>query len=199
MRGLQRVIRLFTGFDAREAAGWHAFVDSVHAHTSAPVTISRLPEAQGDGSNRFSFSRFLVPDLCAFSGWAIYADGADMICRGDISLLWELRDPQYAVQVVKHEYRTKFPRKYLGTQMESPNIDYPRKNWSSLILWNCAHEANRAISGNRHRFEWLADELIGELPLTWNWLADEYGYNEQAHLLHYTAGIPVQALHMGAQ
>lgn len=191
------MIRLFTGWDAREAAGWHAFVDSVYANASDLVTVARLPELQGDGSNRFTFSRFLIPELCGLEGWAIYADGADMLCRADIADLWALRNPGYAVQVVKHDYRTKFPRKYLGTPMESANIDYPRKNWSSLILWNCAHPLNRAFAG-AHDFAWLPDAQIGELPKEWNWLADEYGYNEQAHLLHFTAGMPVQALHMAA-
>jgi hypothetical protein len=190
------MIRLFTGWDAREAAGWHVFTDSIYAHASEPVAICRLPERQGDGSNRFTFSRFMVPELCNHEGWAIYVDGCDMLCRGDIAELWALRDERYAVQVVQHEYTTKFPRKYLGTPMESPNIDYPRKNWSSVILWNCGHWENRMPWGNLHRFEWLKDDCIGSLPKEWNWLADEYGYSERAHLLHFTAGMPVQALHM---
>jgi hypothetical protein len=190
------VIRLLTGFDAREAAGWDAFVNSVHEYASEPVSIARLPEKQGDGSNRFTYSRFLIPELCDFEGFAIYADGADMICRADIAELWAMRDERYAVQVVKHEYVTKFPRKYLGTTMESVNVAYPRKNWSSLIIWNCGAYINRDMKGNLHRFEWLPDEDIGDLPAEWNWLADEYGYNEKAKILHYTAGMPVQALHM---
>ena len=191
------MIRLFTGWDAREAAGWHAFVDSVYKHTSVPVSITRLPERQLDGSNAFTFSRFLVPDLCGYQGWAIYMDGADMLCKGDIAELWDFRDERYAVHVVKHAYRSKFTRKYLGTPMESDNKEYPRKNWSSVILWNCAWAPQ--VVKRDHRFSWLPDEAIGELPLEWNWLADEYGYNNKAKLLHWTAGIPVQALHMEAQ
>ena len=84
---------------------------------------------------------------------------------------------------------------YLGTR----NEDYPRKNWSSVMLWNCGHPANRvltpafvqAASGARlHRFSWLSDDLIGELPKAWNWLADEYGANPDAKLLHWTLGAP---------
>jgi hypothetical protein len=190
------MIKIFTGFDAREAAGWNAFVDSVYAYASVPVTIARLPERQGDGSNRFTFSRFMVPELCEHKGWGLYCDGADMLLRADIAELWALRDEKFAVQVVQHSYTTKFPRKYLGTPMESANIDYPRKNWSSVILWNCGHWANRAQWGNLHRFEWLEDELIGALPVVWNWLADEAGYNPKAKLWHFTAGMPVQALHL---
>lgn len=188
------MIRIFTGWDAREGAGWHAFVDSVHKHASVPVSITRLPEHQGDGSNRFTHSRFLVPELCEFSGWAIYADGCDMILRADIAELWALRDDRFALQVVKHEYTTNFPKKYVGTDMESVNVDYRRKNWSSLILWNCRHYPH--MVKRDHGFSWLKDDEIGELPIQWNWLADEYGANKDAKLLHFTAGMPVQALHM---
>lgn len=185
------MIRLFTGWDAREAAGWHAFVDSVHKHASEPVLIARLPERQGDGTKAFTMSRF---DLRNYPGWSLYADGCDMICRGDIAELWALRDDTYAVQVVKHEYQTRFPVKYLGTPGESRNVMYRRKNWSSLMLVNGDHPAAQDIKD--HHFSGIPDEMIGELPAEWNWLADEYGYSEKAKLLHYTAGMPVQALHL---
>jgi lipopolysaccharide biosynthesis glycosyltransferase len=153
---------------------------------------------QGDGTNAFTYARFLVPELCDFSGFAIFADGADMMANADLAELWALRSPEYAVQVVKHDYKTKHPRKYCGTEMESANSDYPRKNWSSLIIWNCEHRAhwdNRAKLRSRdgaflHRFGWLKDQDIGELPIEWNWLADEYGANTKAKLLHRRIGYP---------
>lgn len=190
------MIRLFTGWDAREAAGWHAFVDSVYKHSTIPVSITRLPEDQRNGSNAFTFSRFMIPELCNYEGWAIYMDGADMLCRGNLADLFRMQDETKAVSVVKHDYQTKFSRKYIGTSMESPNINYPRKNWSSVILWNCAHPSNREMYGELHRFGWLKDKEVGELPRIWNWLADEFGYNQEAKILHYTAGAPVQMLHM---
>jgi hypothetical protein len=99
------------------------------------------------------------------------------------------------VQVVKHDYKTKMPVKYLG----SKNEDYPRKNWSSVILWNCSTFPNRkltpefvmnATGADLHRFTWLDDERIGELPPEWNWLDVEYEYNPNAKLVHYTLGTP---------
>jgi lipopolysaccharide biosynthesis glycosyltransferase len=192
------MIRLFVGTDPREAVGLHVFLQSVLAHTSLPVAITPLTGMQGSGTNAFNLVRFMVPALCKFSGWAIWADGADCLLRADLEELWDLADSQYAVQVVKHDYQPKSDRKYIGTEMESPNEAYPMKNWSSVILWNCAHHANRALTksfvrsqfGNYlHRFCWLADEFIGELPIEWNWL-DEYGENEQAKLVHHTNGIP---------
>jgi lipopolysaccharide biosynthesis glycosyltransferase len=129
-----------------------------------------------------------------YTGHAIFIDG-DMIVRDDIVELWEQRDVTKDVQVVKHDYRTRMTEKYLG----APNEDYPRKNWSSVILWNCNSFPNRRLTPNfvqqstgsfLHRFTWLDDERIGELPREWNWLPDEYGPNPSAKLLHYTLGTP---------
>jgi lipopolysaccharide biosynthesis glycosyltransferase len=129
-----------------------------------------------------------------FEGWAIYLDG-DMVCQEDISLLWSLRDSSKAVQVVKHDYKTKSNKKYLN----NINIDYPKKNWSSVIIWNCAHPKNRLLTPELisssdgkflHRFMWLDEEDIGEIPVEWNWLAIEYPPNPNAKLVHYTLGTP---------
>jgi hypothetical protein len=100
---------------------------------------------------------------------------------------------------VKHDYRTKHPRKYVGSAIEADNHDYPRKNWSSVMIMNFAHWSWRGITPEvvasvpgryLHRFEFIADRYVGELPAEWNWLADEYGPNPDAKLLHWTAGIP---------
>ncbi len=193
------MIRLFTGWDARETIGWSAFAGSAIRKSSLPVSLTPLSSARRDGSNTFTYSRFLVPELCGYEGFAIFADGADMICMADLADLWRLCDPSKAVQVVKHDYKTKHRTKYLGTVMECDNRDYPRKNWSSVIIWNCGHAANRIVTDEYvamasglalHGFDWLADELIGALPAEWNWLADEYGKNPEAKILHFTAGIP---------
>lgn len=180
---------------------YHTFCQSVLEKASEPVQFIPLTknvlngfDGQRDGSNEFIYSRFLVPYLQGFQGHAIFADG-DMICRADIAELWALRDPYKAVQVVKHDYTTKHPVKYLGAKNEM----YDRKNWSSLILWNCGHFMNhgllpkeiQAMTGSAlHRFQWLPDTRIGELPMAWNWL-DEYGESESAKLVHHTLGIPV--------
>jgi lipopolysaccharide biosynthesis glycosyltransferase len=129
-----------------------------------------------------------------YSGWAIFIDG-DMIVRDDIVKLWNLKQNDKDVMVVKHDYKTRMTEKYLGAK----NEDYPRKNWSSVILWNCANHPNRkltpdfvqkATGAELHRFTWIEDHRIGELPPEWNWLPDEYGANPDAKLLHYTLGAP---------
>lgn len=195
-------MNLFVGYDPKEAIAYHVFCESVLAHVTEPVTFRPLHlasmkfynEAHGDGSNAFIYSRFLVPFLMDFRGWAIYCDG-DMLVRDDLSGLWSLRDPNLAVQVVKHDYQTKQAQKYLG----APNHNYPRKNWSSVIIWNCSHPKHRlltpefvasATGSYLHRFSWLDDMEIGELDKTWNWLVGEYPPNTEAHLLHFTLGTP---------
>jgi lipopolysaccharide biosynthesis glycosyltransferase len=195
-------IPIFIGYDPREAVAYHTCVNSIIRNSSQPVAIVPVAlnlfrdyaETHTDGSNQFIYTRFLVPYLCNFAGHAIFIDG-DMIVRGDIAELWNLRDPSKDVQVVKHDYKTKMPVKYLGAK----NEDYPRKNWSSVILWNCNSFPNRKLTpefvqrstgAELHRFTWLDDERIGELPKEWNWLPDEYGPNADAKLLHYTLGTP---------
>lgn len=195
-------VRLVVGFDARETIAYHVFCQSVLENTSLPVSFLPLvekslagyKETHADGSNRFTYTRFLTPFLMKFEGWAIFADG-DMVCRRDIAELWKLRDSSKAVQVVKHDYHTKSSTKYLGNK----NENYPRKNWSSVILWNCGHPENRCLTPDLisskdgtflHRFQWIADSLIGELDKEWNWLAIEYDDNPNANLIHYTLGTP---------
>jgi lipopolysaccharide biosynthesis glycosyltransferase len=196
------MIRLMIGFDQREAVAFHTFVQSVINVTTMPVNVTPLvlgaipsyTETHPDGSNTFVYSRFLTPFLANFSGWAIYADG-DMICREDLKMLWDLRDDRYALMVVKHEYQTQSQKKYFGNK----NENYPKKNWSSLILWNCGHPKNSILSPEfvmskdgkfLHRFMWLEEMDIGDLPKAWNWLTTEYPNNYCAKLLHYTLGTP---------
>jgi lipopolysaccharide biosynthesis glycosyltransferase len=197
-----RPIPIFIGYDPREAIAYHTCANSIIRNATKPVAIVPLAlnlfedykETHNDGSNHFIYSRFLVPHLMDFSGHAIFIDG-DMIVRGDITELWNLRSSALDVQVVKHDYQTKMTEKYLG----SKNENYPRKNWSSVILWNCNSWPNRkltpefvekATGAQLHRFSWIDDDRIGELPREWNWLPDEYGANKQAKLLHYTLGTP---------
>lgn len=204
------MIRLFAGYDPRESDGWHVFVQSVMDKTTVPVSITPLhlpmlsryyDDSKSTGTNAFNLSRFLVPWLCDYKGVAIFADGADMLVRHDLNDLMQLFDASKAVQVVKHDYKTKNPRKYIGTSMEADNEDYPRKNWSSLMIINCEHPAwsvvtpsaitNGTITAKSlHRFEFLMDDEIGQLASDWNWLVGEYFHSPYAKIAHFTLGIP---------
>ena len=171
------MIPVYVGFDPRESAVYHTFCQSVMDNTSVPVPFIPLHQntlgidGQQDGSNAFVYSRYLVPALAEYQVWAMFFDG-DMVCRSDLSELWELRRSDCALMVVKHDYTTRAERKYIGTPLESPNLDYPRKNWSSVMLINCAHVANRVLTRRfvdsiggefLHRFAWLHDDEIGSV------------------------------------
>lgn len=203
-------IHVYIGFDPREPVAYHTCCNSIIRHATVPVVFhplalnnfssfytERHSKSSGCGyepSNQFIFSRFLVPYLQSWTGKAIFIDG-DMIVTDCISGLVDLHQQGHAVSVVKHDYKTRFPIKYLGQE----NGDYPRKNWSSVIVWDCNHFGNRCLTpeyvGNAtgehlHRFAWLEDDKIGALPVTWNWLPDEFGPNAKAKLLHWTVGTP---------
>ena len=196
------MITIFIGYDAKETIAYHVCVNSIIRQSTQPINIVPLSlnllndykETHTDASNQFAYTRFLIPYLMGYNGCAIFIDG-DMVLQDDITNLYELFDSNYAVQVIKHDYKTKRSTKYLGAK----NEDYPRKNWSSVVLWNCAHPKNKilttefvqtALGSQLHRFTWLDDADIGELPVEWNWLADEYGENPNVKLIHYTLGTP---------
>lgn len=202
------MIRLFCGYDEREAIGLHVFVHSVLEHASQPVQIIPLA-ARGmpQGSNAFTYSRFLVPHLCDFKGHAIFMDASDMLMRADVAELDALFDPAFAVQCVQHPtYKTRHPIKYRGTSMQCPNRDYARKNWTSVMIMNCEHSYWRPLDSRTLQSVAglsllqlgglrLADtnrepREVDSLPDKWNRLVDEGQSVDGAAVLHYTAGIP---------
>ena len=199
------MLKLFVGYDPREACVYHTFCQSVIEHASQPVSFIPLHQdslsgfdGERDGTNQFIYSRYLIPSLLNFQGYAMFCVG-DMIVTDDIYKLFELRDPDKAVQVVKHDYTTDHPLKYIGTPLQNSNIDYPRKNWSSVTIWNCGHPSNGVLTKKfvseasgavLHRFQWLHDDEIGELPVEWNHLVGEYPANPEAKLYHHTLGSP---------
>ena len=197
-----KLINIFVGFDQKESITYHAFVQSLIDSSSIPLSITPLAEnnlniyneKHLDGTNKFTYSRFLVPYLMNFKGWAIYFDG-DMVCLSDVKDLIRNFDTNKAVSVIKHDYKTKNSVKYFGQK----NEDYPRKNWSSVIIWNCEHPKNKILTPDfiesmngafLHRFKWLDNVEIGELDKKWNWLAVEYPEIKDANLIHYTLGTP---------
>jgi len=194
-------LHVFIGYDPREAVAWHVCAESILAHTKADVAFHAVSGEMRDGSNAFIYERFLVPHKMGFNGWAVFIDG-DMLVRSDIAELFEYQTTHVGALVVKHDYKTKHPVKYLGYK----NEDYPRKNWSSVVLWNCGFFPNRVLtpqyvegkSGSfLHRFSWLEDEQIGSLPPEWNVLVREQETSEYDKLRHYTIGAPCFAEYAG--
>lgn len=216
--------RVFVGFDPREAEAVNVAITSLRSHTRAVLDIDRLalyqlrhqglyrrpttvmPNGQlfdelsdAPMSTEHAITRFYVPLLCRFEGWALFVDG-DVLFRDDVVRLFDLGDPRYAVQVVQHPPLLTEGVKKDGQIQQA----YPRKNWSSVILWNCAHPAHDALTvevlnawpgRDLHAFRWLADDLIGDLPAAWNYLVGVSPALASPSLVHYTLGTPNLADH----
>lgn len=150
------------------------------------------PISQAPMATEFAISRFCVPFLT--KGWALFVD-SDIVCLDDIVKLFEFRDDRYAVMVVKHNHETGSSEK-MGGQVQTY---YSRKNWSSVILWNCDHESNKNLTIEKlntlpgrdlHAFCWLKDEEIGELRPEWNFLVGVETLACKPKIAHYTLGGP---------
>lgn len=204
----KKQLTVYIGWDSREPIAADVCKYSILANASIPVNIVYLKQndlrKQGIytrpvdelGSTEFTFTRFLVPFLNQYSGWAIFVD-CDFVFTDDIAKLLDQADEEKAVQVVQHDYTPKESVKMDGKEQHL----YPRKNWSSLILWNCGHFSNTALSINNvntytgqylHRFLWLHDSEIGGLSQEWNWLVGWYREPEDGkpRAIHYTLGGP---------
>ena len=195
------MISLFVGFDERESVGFHVFQYSLLKHATKPVACTPLSNlGLAEGSNHFTYSRFMVPYLMGFRGHAIFADGSDMLMLGDITELAKHYDKSKAVQVVKHpDYQSTNARKYIGTEMECDQTNYPRKNWASVMIINCNHSAWFAMTPKfletcdkleLLQLRYFDDAEIGELPPEWNVLVDEGQDDSSAKILHWTQGLP---------
>ncbi|WP_027488972.1 glycosyltransferase family protein [Allorhizobium undicola] len=196
-------LRIFIGFDSKEVVAYHVLVQSILERSSLPVEFMPIVLTNLEGiftrernalqSTEFSFSRFLVPYLSDFDGWSLFMD-CDMLARADLAELWALRDDRYAVMCVKHDYQPKIETKFLG----QTQTKYEKKNWSSVMLFNNARckaltpdYVNTATGLQLHQFKWLEnDELIGGLPVHWNYLVNEYDYDAEAKIVHFTDGGP---------
>jgi hypothetical protein len=198
------MLHIYIGYDPREAVAFYTLAHSILRRSSIPVSVAPLIRKQLAGlytrqrglteSTEFSLTRFLVPALSEYRGWSLFMD-CDMLCRADIAELAREIEAQSdkAVLVRKHDYAPKTERKFLN-QVQTK---YPRKNWSSLMLFNnelcralTPEYVNSASGLDLHRFTWTEDHLIGDLPREWNWLVTEYDYNPEAKLVHYTLGGP---------
>ena len=197
------MIRVFIGFDPREAVAYSVLAHSIQVRASDPVAIASLALSQLGcvytrarhplQSTDFSFTRFLVPHLSDYAGWSVFMD-CDMLMRDDIAKLWSLRDERYAVQVVKHDHKPVEHVKFLGATQSA----YAMKNWSSVMLFNNAKcraltpdYVNTAGGLELHQFKWLGSEgMIGALPPCWNHLVGYDPPTADVSLAHYTSGGP---------
>lgn len=211
------MLPVYVGYDRREALAYKVACDSIQRRASQQVALRRVDAAElyqrrllwrpveSDGDVRidhlsnapqatdFAMARFCVPFMQR-SGWALFVD-CDVVALADVAELFALADPRYAVMVVKHDHWGEEGSKMCG----QPQMSYRRKNWSSVVLWNCEHRANlrltpEIVNGWRglqlHQFCWLADDEIGALPPEWNWLVGVQAMPETPCLAHFTLGGP---------
>ena len=213
------MLTVYIGWDSREPIAADVCRHSILEHSSIPVNIVMLKQDELRdrelywrdvdklASTEFTFTRFLVPELNDFEGTAIFMD-SDMVLTTDIAELIEDVDPAKAVSCVQHDYTPPEGVKMDGQQQ----LAYPRKNWSSMVVWNCAHTDNKKVTKELvndpeingaylHRFSWLADKDIGLLGPQWNWLVGWYveGRDGSPSLLHYTEGGPWFPNHTNCQ
>lgn len=201
-------LRVWIGWDQREAVAYDVAAASMRAQSSVALDIRpiKLGSLRDDGlywrgedplaSTEFTYSRFLTPYLAGFEGWALFCD-CDILFFGDVGELLAEADPTKALLCVQHDHR---PAETVKMDGQAQTV-YPRKNWSSFMLLNCGHPSTRRLTPETvntetgaylHRMAWAADDEIGALPETWNWLA---GFSAppatgRPKAVHYTSGGP---------
>jgi lipopolysaccharide biosynthesis glycosyltransferase len=207
---MEKPFRIYIGWDSREDIAFQVAKQSILDHATIPVEIIPLKQKQlrKDGvywrsvdqlaSTEFTFTRFLVPVLNDYTGWALFID-CDFVAVDDVKKLFDQRNEQYAVMCAQHDYVPKEGTKMDGQQQHM----YPRKNWSSMMLINCGHPSNKGLTKEvvnnehitgayLHRFSWLDDSEVGKISHEWNWLVGWYKEPEDGSpkFLHYTEGGP---------
>jgi lipopolysaccharide biosynthesis glycosyltransferase len=199
---------VYIGWDSREPIAYDVARHSLLEHATVPVKVIPIKlddlvsrgaytrEVDPLASTEFTYSRFFTPWLAGFKGWALFCD-CDFLFLADVADLLSYRDETKAVLCVKHDYTPKAATKMDGKVQTT----YPRKNWSSCMLFNCGHPStktltpeviNRESGAYLHRMQWAKDEEIGEIPVKWNWLE---GWNEKPasgtpSAIHFTNGGP---------
>lgn len=198
-------LKIYIGWDSRENIAYEVCKSSILRRSSIEVEIIPIKQQElrdagiytrgidNLGSTEFTFSRFFIPYLNNYSGKAVFCD-CDFLWDCDAKEILDLFDNKFAVQVAKHDYNPTEITKGTGAQYL-----YPKKNWSSMILWNCEHPANIALSpqilnqaagSTLHQFKWLPEELVGEINHQYNWLEGWYREPKDGtpKIIHYTRG-----------
>ena len=201
-------INFFIGYDPKEDIAYRICKYSLlkRASTTVKVFSLKLDELIAKklytrtvdplASTQFTYSRFLVPKLMNYTGWAVFCD-CDFIFLDDVNNLIKNLDDSKAVYCVQHDYTPKEKHKMDGQKQTI----YPRKNWSSFILFNCSHPSTKNLTVETvnsengaylHQFKWCKNEEIGKLDERWNWLEGwtSNHNNNKPFAVHYTRGGP---------
>lgn len=201
--------RIWIGYSTDEAQAFDVCAKSIKRRSSVPVEIYPIRqdwlralglywrERNPLASTEFSVTRFLTPCLAGYNGPALFMD-SDFLVLADIRELFDLYDPTYAVQCVKHEYSPTAETKMGGMTQTV----YPKKNWSSLMLFSSDHPDVKLLTPHKvntetplylHRMQWTEDGSIGSLPEEWNFLVNHTRGIEPKGL-HFTEGTLIQGV-----
>ena len=201
-------LNIYIGYDSKEDIAYRVCKNSIlkRSGTNVKIRSLKLYELIANklynraidplASTEFTYSRFLVPTLNNFKGWAVFCD-CDFLFFEDVEKILNNIDKSKAVYCVQHDYTPKEKHKMDGQKQTI----YPRKNWSSFILFNCSHSSNKKLSVDLvnsqtgsflHQFKWLKDSEIGSLDERWNWLEGwtSKHNNKKPFAVHYTRGGP---------
>lgn len=209
-------INVFIGFDTRsdgQMLAYEVCKKSILKNTKYPEKVFVQPlilknfieegiyyrEDDKLASTEFTYTRFLTPYLSEYKNFSVFCD-SDFLWECDIykeflPYMINMYKTNKAVYCVKHDYEIKSDLKMNNL----PQTSYPRKNWSSLIIFNCSHSQVKNLTLENvntqspkwlHRFEWCEDEYIGELPHTYNYLVGVYDDEKKPKVIHYTDGGP---------
>lgn len=174
--------KVFIGWDPSLQEAAEVCRHSLLKHSTIPLQVNflKLNDLQeqkmiwtedNEATTETTLTRFLVPHLSQYQGWSLYVD-PDYVFLGDVRELFQSMEARYACAVVKVPYKPKQDTKLNG-QAQSV---YPRKCWSSLILYNCSHGKcktltpefiNQSKPNFLHRFEWLTGPEISGFNLEW--------------------------------
>jgi len=212
-------MRVYIGYDSQQAEASEVCEYSIRKHSSPEIEIVHLKkndliakklynrnDRYDPKSTEFTYTRFLVPYLEDYTGLAMFVD-SDFLFTEAVDLIEtciRTNDPSLskAVYVCQHDdYTPKNDTKFYGKRQ----LKFPRKNWSSLMVFNCAHEKTRVLTPATishetpqwlHRLHW-AEEYIGKVDLDWNYLVGEY---TNTHILppkgiHFTNGGPFNGVY----
>lgn len=201
-RRASRPLRI-TGIDVRHMRRQRLYTREMERRVVDGRQYLYDPISEAPMATEFAITRFLAPFLAGWHGWAIFMD-CDFLALGDVCELFDHLDPRYALMCVQHDYKPIEGTKMDG-QAQLAEIDpraagrYTRKNWSSMMAFNCAHLANSRLTlelinsvpgRDLHRFCWLRDHEIGALRHEWNFLVGHTDPQISPKLVHFTEGGP---------
>lgn len=207
-------IHVFIGFDQRQTVGYTVAAQSLMMSSTKPLAIHPLiletlkPYGfERRGLTPFTFSRFLVPWLMGFEGWAVFMD-SDIMATRDIAALveWcrEDQNRRAAEPAPGGDYIV--PAVYVR---DVEGFEFER---AALMVFDCGHSALRCLTPKNvgsevdlpaphcittpldddERLDWgIVDPAhMAAFPPEWGVLVGYEEIPEGIAAVHFTQGLP---------